>query len=302
MGAKMALVTSVIFTLPAHAATEHDYLPANTISMPVYTVINDALKDALPLVNGKVNEPLMRLICDLARGDKSQDEIDLILTRNKVIIDSIPASGNPLSLLVNHDIDQQRIACAAWLASSLRERVNLKQYKEKMQPASDKNDLENNKWPSWFTGKKKNTEKKSELVVWDKERFNEEAITQMALAKATAQFYALIANDLLQKPFYSFDVLEKCLRQSIKSYSAAYLSAIKVNYKSLIRNGAEVKDLSSNYYKVVDNKGSVLIRDDDNAHLSYQNVSWLGDGKIIGKEYFVEIKLSSEPIAEGGVK
>ncbi|WP_439412553.1 hypothetical protein [Enterobacter ludwigii] len=302
MGAKMALFTSVLYTFASLAAAEKAYQPVNTISMPVYTVINDALKDAFPIVHGKANEPLMRLICDLARGDKRQDDIDLILTRNKVNIDSIPTHGNPLSLLVNHDRIQQKKACAAWFATSLRSSVNLQPYQEKIQHDAIEKEPKNKKWSFWFSGNKVNTKTKTDAVIWNKEKFYEQAIAQMALAKATAQFYALIANDLRQKPIYSFYELKTYMDNSINSYSTEYLNAIKINYASLMRSGVEVKDLSANYFKIVDSQGTVLTKNNNNAQLSYQDIPWLGEGKIMGKDYFVDINLSSDPVAGGAPK
>lgn len=292
MSAKMALISSQLLLNPANAVAEQDYRPFNTISMPAYTVINDALKSAFPLVNGKENKPLMRLICDLARGVKRQDEINFILTKNNVNISSIPASGNPLSLLVNRDSKHQQKACASWLAISLHNKMNLDAYKIKKTKDTDNN--KSKTWSFWPLMNQSNKQEPSVTIEWDKARFNELAIDQMAVAKSTAQFYSLIANDLQQKSEYSFSELKKNLDTSIASYAAQYLNAIKINAEALQSAGIEVSELTSSGYKITDNQGTSLSKESDGFLLAYQQIPWLGDGKIMGKDYYITVNLASD--------
>lgn len=292
MSAKMALISSQLLLNPANAIAEQDYKPFNTISMPAYTVINDALKNAFPLVNGKENRPLMRLICDLARGVKRQDEINFILTKNNVNVSSIPASGNPLSLLVNRNSEQQQRACASWLATSLHNKMNLDTYKFKN--TKDADNKKKKTWPFWPLTDESNKMEPSATMEWDKARFKEQAIDHMAVAKSTAQFYSLIANDLQQKSDYSFSELKKNIDMSIDSYAAQYLNAIKINAEALQSAGVEVSELSSTGYKIIDNKGASLSKEGEGFLLTYQQIPWLGDGKIMGKDYYVTVNLAAD--------
>lgn len=48
---------------------------------------------------------------DLARGDKTQQDVTLLLGKNHVDINSIPAEGSVLSLLINGNKPGQAYVC-----------------------------------------------------------------------------------------------------------------------------------------------------------------------------------------------
>lgn len=73
-----------------------------------------------------------------------------------------------------------------------------------------------------------------EEIVWNKDKFTDNA-------KATAQFYTLIANDVSREAAYSLSDLNRAVIHSIDNYAPEYPNAIKGTYNTVASTPPEWK-------------------------------------------------------------
>ncbi|WP_413498771.1 hypothetical protein [Buttiauxella gaviniae] len=260
IGGLIWLSSHQVFSAPAD-------LRVKTISVPVYNLITETLIDITPRIKGERNEFMMQLVCDLARDSKSQEAVNAILTENNLNPESIPAKGSSLSLLVNNDKPQQQAACASFIATSLFFPV-------------DNSVL--------FETKK--DEKGKDVTTLDSAGFAREMKVRMSIAQATAQFYAVIANNLKKEKNMTWVDYQKDVASITADYAPEYLRSIK---RIFAANQATYipRDITVGGYDVQDSNGRRLIQNSMESLLVSRGVDWLGNGKIMGKEYFVDIQV-----------
>ncbi|HBE9079628.1 hypothetical protein [Serratia fonticola] len=267
VGGLIGLASCQVLSAPAD-------LSVKSISVPAYNLISDTLIEITPQVKGKRNEFMMQLVCDLARGGRNQQEVNQILKQNNIDAKAIPLQGNALSLLVNNDKEQQQTACASFVATSI------------FFPANN----------SVFFDKK-NDEKNSEPARLNQEAFAREMKVRMSIAQATAQFYAVIANNLKKDKNMSWADYQQDVASITESYAAEYLNSIKKIYNANQATYTPVA-ITIDGLDVIDSRGLELVQTPNISVLKSRGVDWLGNGKILGKEYFVEIRVidSKSPV------
>ncbi|MBC3252465.1 hypothetical protein H8I91_19570 [Serratia fonticola] len=242
-------------------------LTTNVVSYPLYTLISDTLVKMVPVVNDRRNAFMMQLICDLARDDKTQKNVNQILAGKGIDTGNIPSQGNPLSLLVNGDKTQQQKVCLAYIATTL------------FYPQSNDFlfDISEGKDPT---------------RTLNKERFAQEVKVRMAIAEATAQFYAVIASNIEIKKEMSYASYRKQIDAIAGQYAPLYFQNIKQNFyenKEIVLN----KLLDNVDYTVIDASGRKISFADNSFSYSKGGVNWLGKGEILGKAYFIDIAVFS---------
>lgn len=242
-------------------------LSVKSISVPAYNLISDTLIAMTPQVKGKRNEFMMQLVCDLARGGKSQQEVNQILKLNNLDAKSIPVQGNALSLLVNNDREQQQTACASFIATSI------------FFPTSN----------SVFFDKN-SAEKSTEPAKFNQDAFAREMKVRMSIAQATAQFYAVIANNLRKDKNMSWSDYQQDVASITESYAPEYLNSIRSIFNANQATYIPVA-ITLDGLDVIDSRGLELVQTPNISVLKSRGVDWLGNGKILGKEYFVEIRV-----------
>ncbi|MFV8846090.1 hypothetical protein [Serratia fonticola] len=190
-----------------------------------------------------------------------------ILKQNNIDAKSIPSQGNPLSLLVNNDKEQQQTACASFVATSI------------FFPTDN----------SVFFDKKSDG-KSSEPAQLNQEAFAREMKVRMSIAQATAQFYAVIANNLKKDKNMSWVDYQQDVANITESYASEYLNSIKNIYSANQATYTPVA-ITVDGLDVIDSRGLELVQTPNISVLKSRGVDWLGNGKILGKEYFVEIRV-----------
>ncbi|HII4350443.1 TPA: hypothetical protein ACY4O8_001357 [Enterobacter cloacae] len=289
--------------IPVLAAPQD--LPVKSISVPAWNVITDTLFVMTPAVNGKRNDFLMRMVCGLARGDITQQQVNATLAEKKVNINGIPESGSPLSLLVNGNVTQQATTCAAYLASSLFMPADNQQYfDEKKVPSQPRVDEGNGFWQR-LTGKKtttKNTPEKQEYVL-NTVRFEQGAKEKIALAQATAQFYAIIAKNIQSAVPLSYAAYQKRTADVVRNYAGEYLRSIGQFYLSQDKAHFTAMTVDMGSFRVENSTGNAFQMQGSDFLLTARGVPWFGNGKILGKDYFVDVAIIATPaVAEGKVQ
>lgn len=129
--------------------------------------------------NGQRNELLMSHVCALARGESTQQQVVQTFLQQGIDLSQVPQQGLPLSLLVDPDISRRVTACAAHIATSVM-----------MLPKTSEFMVEST--TPLTSGKQK--------LNIETQKLNYYLGIQLAVAKADADFFALIATRLEKKP------------------------------------------------------------------------------------------------------
>ena len=268
------------------------------MSIPAYTLITDSLNSLVPRVNGKVNEPVMRLVCDMARGDRVRADIIRALENSKVNVAAVPVQGSPLSVLVHGDTRLQQSVCASYLATSLFDTPDNARYRgvKKEQVSEEKLLPAPAKWKVWEEQKTETVTTERQTVSWDTTKFAEDVKVQVALAKATAQLYALLATNLGTQS-QTAAMVDARVKQSLADLAGDYLNSVQQMYRDTQAQTMTVNLLNETGYAVSDGTGNVLRRSDTGLRLTYRGIEWLGNGKILGKDHFVNLSLRDIPVA-----
>ncbi|HGM5493351.1 TPA: hypothetical protein ACKP1B_005071 [Serratia fonticola] len=267
VGGLLCLVTFQAFPAPAD-------LSVKSISVPAYNLISDTLIAMTPQVKGKRNDFMMQLVCDLARGSRTQQEVAQVLTQNNIDAKTIPTQGHALSLLMNNDREQQQTACASFIATSL------------FYPTENSD---------FFVNRKEGGS--SEPATFDHDVFAREMKVRMSIAQATAQFYAVIANNLKKDKNMSWSDYQQDVASITEIYAPEYLKSIKTIFNATEATYTPL-NITLNSLNVMDSRGLELVQATNFMLFKSRGVDWLGNGKILGKEYFVEIRV----IDDGDVK
>lgn len=265
-------------------------LPVKTISVPAYNMITDTLQSIMPTIEGKRNDFAMQQICALARGEKSQQDVITTLKEKGVDTVKIPRSGSVASLLVNGDKEQQQMTCAVYLANSVFVPVNNAGYFTK-QSVKEKSEPEKKStgWSFWNSDKKEAASAKAEKVVFNQVQFIHDAQVKMAIVQATAQMYAVIAENIQDdKNQYWADYQQK-IASIVYNYAPEYLRKITLFYKGNAAKPLVPVNVTLNSFTVANATGDVLTQQAGNVMFTSKGVVWFGSGKILGKEYFSDV-------------
>jgi hypothetical protein len=254
-------------------AASRDYV----VSYPTSSLISETLLEMTPSVNNGRNDLMMKLVCDLARNEKSQAEVNTYLQRNGVDVSQIPVSGNALSLLVNGETQKQKAACASYIATSvLLPGDNKDLYKEVN-----------------ITNKDKTISVKQEV---DQDKLNQVMRTRMSIAEANAEFYSLMANALATKGNMSYGSYKNQIFDMFSEWAPFYLDRVKKLYSGK-KGDINLISLSNGDYRVMDDRGYVMSFSTGAFELDVKGVTWFGNGKMLGKEYYLDVPYFSQSAA-----
>lgn len=258
--------------------------------MPVANIITDALSGMTPLVGGKRNDFLMQQVCGLARGELSDEQINQTLAANN--IDREKIANSPFFLLVNHDLLAQQMTCAAYLATSLSQPVDMKAYFSQ-KPAETKNSPaeESSFWRNWFSQLKKTDIPDDMPLTFDSTRFLADMSIRLAIAKATAQLYAVIDANLMTTAPMNWSAYQQRVAEIMADYAGEYLKSIKNFYLSGSKTPVVVEHIQGNNYVIKQGASDRLEQLDGQTVLYSQGIKWLGEGMIFGKMDSVPIIL-----------
>lgn len=260
VGGLICLATTQAFSAPAD-------LTVKAINVSAYNLISDTLIAMTPNIKGKRNNFLMQLVCDLARGDKSQKDISNILKSNKIDYDGIPKQGSPLSILVNDNKEDQSSVCTAYIASSFFTPSDNSVLFDKVKDKAGK-----------------------EVTQLNQDRFNGEMKVKMSIAQATAQLYAVIANNVKNDGNLTWDEYQQNVANIVYNYAPQYLQSLKTIYAAE-QSSYMPLSITQTGLSVIDSTGKELAINSTGPTLKSRGVEWLGDGKILGKEYFYPVKV-----------
>lgn len=266
-------VGGLLFLTSCNAFSAASDLNVKTIDIPSYNLIADVL-DNMNAANGKRNDFVMQQICDLARGDKSQEEVLTALSKNNIDPGTIPAQGELSSLMVNGNRPAQAYTCATYVATTLSRPSDNALLYEAVKDKKGKVEIKLN--PAKFA---------SEMRI------------KMSIAQANAQLYAVIAGNLPSGNNLTWNDYQGSITRTVYNYAPEYLRLMRVLYTSDTAKYSP-GTITKSTLSVADNQGRELQVTPKGQVLISRGVVWLGNGKILGKEYFSSVKIISEPEVE----
>lgn len=286
---KIAACGILLLTAQQTLATPQD-LPVKSISVPTYNMITDALQAITPTINGKRNDFAMQQICALARGEKTQQDINEILKEKGIKIANLQANGGVAALLINGDKEQQQMSCAVYLATSLFEPMNNGAYfTKKLVKQSVTKEKKDSGWDFWNFKKSDEAQPEKEQVVFNQQQFLQDAQIKMAIVQATAQMYAVIAENIQKGNDLYWADYQQRIANIVDDYAPEYLRKVSVFYKNNAVKPLQLVNISLSSFTVTNNSGDVLAQQAGNVMLTNKGVIWFGNGKILGKDYFSQV-------------
>ncbi|WP_219268464.1 hypothetical protein [Pseudomonas sp. Xaverov 259] len=243
---------------------------AFAVALPALTIIQNAVVSLVPTINGQRNDLMMRQVCALARGEASQDQVSQTLREQGIDLTAIAHKDHPMSLLINTDQSLRITACAAFVATSA---MTLPKTSEFMVEA--KTD----------TPESKNTKG----LVIDLQKLNRFLGVQLAVAKADADLFALMATELEKTPGLTLAHYNQRAQSLFTALAPAYLQRVKELYASGINTTFKLLEYSDSEFKFSTSSGHLFAYGYDGLNFSLNRIPWYGEGKLLGKTYLLDV-------------
>ncbi|MGC4011723.1 MAG: hypothetical protein QM805_23670 [Pseudomonas sp.] len=252
------------------------------LNLPALPIIRNAVLSLVPTFDGKRDPQITAQVCGLARGELTQGQVNTFLGQHSIDPARLPKSGHPLSLLVNGDKTAQTTACAAYLATSVMLAPDTSEYMKDVVVA-EKAPADNIK------AKGKPASKPATRIVQqlDTAALGQVLPVKLAVARADADLFALIASQLQKQPGLSLGEYRKQVMQLFTRLSPLYLERVKAQMPKGVRFDMLRLDGGAMVFR--GNDGSLFEFDGNNLRLTQNDMLWFGEGKLMGQDYVLSV-------------
>ena len=234
-----------------------------TLEYPALPVIRNAVFSMSPLVDGKRNPAVMQHVCGLARGEMKQADVDLFVSASGETGEALKEKGGVTALLINGNKQAQQIACAAFLATAPLIQL-------------DGQD---------FIAPQKSADGKLQVSA---HRLGELMALRMALSRTDAEYFSLIAEKLQQTPGLTSAQYQARARDLFSELAPAYLDRVK-QQMHLPGTQYTIKRLDNERFAFGTSNGGEYEYGNDGMTLRQDNITWYGDGMLMGKHQTLQI-------------
>lgn len=238
----------------------------NVLSIPALPIIQSTIISLAPLFDGKRHDGYINMLTGLVRGEKTQDEINAFLEENK-----LDTSKPEYALFTEEKKDEQALACAAYIASSVLIEPNLGEFLEPVQAKTEKPEFNINQ-----------------------EKLTHSLSTKMAIALTNADMFAVVAKELQTKSNLTVEEFRNEVKRVFGALAKTYLDRIQQHYSRglhynllQMQNGQFVFSCSNGYLFSYDLNSLVL---------RLSGINWYGNGQLLGKDYFIDVAYLPEQI------
>ncbi|HCR1595568.1 TPA: hypothetical protein ONA62_005664 [Pseudomonas aeruginosa] len=249
------------------------------VALPALLIIQEAISELVPVVDGQRNDMMMSQVCALARGESTQEQVEQRLLKQGINLENVPHQGHPLSLLVSSDPLSRTTACAAYVATSVMTFPKVSEFMSK-----DKGGVSDSK-----TGEK---------LTIDSEKLHRFLGVQLAVARADADFFALLATRLESTPGLTLEQYKQSAQGLFSTVAPSYLQRVKSLYADGQSRQYSLLEYSSNYFRFASNDGFLFAYGYDGLHLKFNQISWCGAGIILGKKYMLDVAYFDNGLAD----
>lgn len=250
------------------------------LNLPALPIIRNAVFSLTPTFNGQRDPQIMSQMCGLARGELNQGQVNTFLAQRSIDPAKLPKTGSPLSLLVNGDKAGQITGCAAYLATSVMLAPDTNEYMKSVAVTE--------KTPAGKAKPGAKPEAKPTTVQQlDTKALSLTLPVKLAVARANADIFALIASQLQRQPGLTLGEYRNQAMQLFTRLAPVYLQRIKVQMPSGVRFDVVRLDGGALVFRGSD--GSFFDFDGTNLRLTQSDVLWFGEGKLMGQEYSLPV-------------
>lgn len=243
-----------------------------TLGYPALPIIRNAVFSMSPLVDGKRNPVVMQHICGLARGEYSQAEVDRFVAASGESTASLKQKGGVTALLVSGNHTGQQIACAAYLATAPLIQVDGNEFIVPGKGADGK------------------------LQV-DQAHLAEVMAVRMALARADAEYFTLIAEKLQKTPGLTDAQYQARTRDLFSELAPAYLQRVKTMLPPA-GTRFELKQMDDQRFAFSTSNGGEYEYSNDGMTLRQDNITWYGQGQLMGQERMLQVAYYPKAITQ----
>ncbi|WP_236193622.1 hypothetical protein [Pseudomonas faucium] len=255
-------------------------LTQHTTSVPALPIVQSAVKSMAPKLDATFDESVIQRVCLLARGEVSQEQIWRSLEQDGLKPGAIPANGHPLSMLVNDDQPGRQLACASYVAASVFTPLDPADYTVRV--------------PGTVGKAKAGATPDGEAV--DNQKLMTLLAVKMSIARANAEYFALIAGALERYDGLPMDDYARSVKSMFDAMAPHYLKRVQALY-SPSANGYRLLAVNAQGYRFISDGGYAFTLDGGSVRLTYEGMNWLGMGEILGKRYEVKAQLFSSEVA-----
>ncbi|WP_219268463.1 hypothetical protein [Pseudomonas sp. Xaverov 259] len=238
------------------------------LDVPALPIMQKAVLAIKPTIEPQRDAWAMQNICGLARGDRSEHQVNQALTHAGVDLSKTPEKDSLLDVLVRGNTAQRSTICAVYLVKTL------------LSPplASDFMSMPGTAAKNASTGK-------PEQPTVDKQQLNQTLAAKLAVAKASADVFALIASQLQQVPGLTVEQYHSRTQLMFSSLAPAYLKRVRELYAA---QGVDylLTEFSDERFAFRSSDGSAFEFSRSGMTLKFNNITWIGDSQLLGKAYY----------------
>lgn len=252
------------------------------LEVPVLPIVQDAVFEVVPLVNGVRNLAVIENICALARKEISLGDVEARLRKSGVDPEKLKQSKGALSLLVTQDQSGQISVCAASIATSALMPINISEFVS-VAPAevgAKSNKGEKNDSPTDASLSK-------EIAV-NRDMLASTLRVKLAVSQANAEIFALIGSELQREAGLPLNTLKEKAKILFGKYSPMYLSLVK-SYMDTSGVTYNVERMESNSFRFSDSRGYHFSFEGGSVVLKRLGVNIYGEGELLGRKYMAEV-------------
>ncbi|WP_236200971.1 hypothetical protein [Pseudomonas pseudonitroreducens] len=257
--------------------------PANWLSVPTLPIIQDAIITMAPTFNGQRNSVLSEQICALASGQTSQAQVNEQLRRMNIEPSRLPLDGqDAVGLLVNGNRAGQTVACAAYQATEVLRPVDIREFAKPVAATTK---------PEGRKRDDKSTEEhdKAAAPEIDAVRFSQTLPLRVARARADADVFSLIAEQLQRTPGLTVQEYRNKARDLFIRLAPTYLERVRLQMPPS-NASYQIVQMDGSHLVFSNNVGTRFNYSVDNGLILTQNgLIWYGKGHLLGEAYRLKV-------------
>ncbi|QQZ39512.1 hypothetical protein IF690_15740 [Pseudomonas sp. SK3(2021)] len=243
------------------------------LDLPALPILQNAVLSLADTLAPHKQPLIMEQLCALARGDIQQENVNAFIQQQGGNAGDIPAQGHPLSLLVNGDRQTQASTCAAYLASTVLSPLSLSGLMIEAPPPATEN---------------KNGQVEKTTPQIDQAKLLAALPHKLAIAQTNADVFALIAAELQSRPGLTLEQYRQLSIEMFANLAPAYLQRVKAQ---LPPPGTQYKvlKLDADQFIFISSTRTSFAYDFSGLKLLHNGITWFGEGKLLGKDYFLKV-------------
>ncbi|WP_404317365.1 hypothetical protein RX799_24495 [Klebsiella oxytoca] len=263
-----------------------------SITVPAYSIISDVINDMIPLFNNQKNPILMQLICQ-ASGPGVNNSLRDVFLSQKIDLEKIKPSKKAVELLDSGTKSDLRNACVAWIASTTSDIVNTGIWMDAKKVTESVSEVITPKgWKFWQKDEIQKKEIVKDVQVLNAKKFSDSAADRLTVAQANADLYGFIISNLNRESILSFSQYHGEIARLIDAYGERYFKKIQFLQGRSENQQYTGRVTGENSFTFSDSYGALYEQHGSIFSLSIDGIDWLGNGKILGQNYYLKIDIS----------